>query len=166
MSKSVWIPNVCTAANLLLGVMAVAAVVHQEFRVSASFIILAALLDRADGILARRYNATSEFGKEFDSLADLVSFGVAPAALLYTSVMKNWNAAGLVCFALFTLCGAFRLARFNVTGSMPFFKGVPITVAGSLLAVVVVLIPNPLITLSSGVLLALAMISTVRIPKI
>lgn len=166
MSRIELIPNFCTAANLLLGVTATAALINRNFHLSVVLIILAAVLDRADGILARRCNATSAFGKEFDSLADLVSFGVAPAALSYSAVLEKWNSTGLVCFALFTLCGAFRLARFNVSSNPSFFQGVPITIAGSILAVVVVLIPNPAVILASSVLLSLAMVSTVRIPKI
>jgi CDP-diacylglycerol--serine O-phosphatidyltransferase len=156
----------CTASNLLLGVTAIAAVTNQNFRLSAILIVLAALLDRADGILARRCNAVSAFGKEFDSLADLVSFGVAPSVLLYNTLMGNWNAAALACFALFTLCGAFRLARFNVSSNPSSFQGVPITIAGSVLAVLAVLIPNSTVILAAGFILSLAMISTIRIPKI
>lgn len=166
MSRVEIIPNLCTAANLLLGIMAIAVVINHNSQLSVFLIVLAAILDRADGILARRYNAVSAFGKEFDSLADLVSFGVAPAALLYSSVLEKWNAAGLACFALFTLCGAFRLARFNVSSSPSFFQGVPITIAGALLAVVVFLIPNPAAILAAGFLLSLAMVSSIRIPKI
>lgn len=166
MSRVEIIPNVCTAANLLLGITAIAAVINQNFQLSVILIVLAAVLDRADGILARRYNAVTAFGKEFDSLADLVSFGVAPAALLYSTVIEKWNVAGLVCFALFTLCGAFRLARFNVSSNPSFFQGVPITIAGAVLAVVVILIPNPTAVLASGFLLSLAMVSTIRIPKV
>lgn len=166
MSKIELIPNLCTAANLLLGVMAIAALINRNFQLSVILIVLAAVLDRADGILARRYNVVSAFGKEFDSLADLVSFGVAPAALSYSNMLEKWHAAGLACFALFTLCGAFRLARFNVSSNPSFFQGVPITIAGSILAVVVFLLPNPLLILALSVLLSVAMVSTIRIPKI
>lgn len=166
MSRTLLIPNLCTAVNLLLGVSAIAAVFNRNVQLGVVFIVLAAVLDRMDGILARRYNAVSDFGKEFDSLADLVSFGVAPASLLYLVLMEEWSTAGLVCFGLFTLCGALRLARFNVTGSTTHFQGVPITAAGSLLAVIIILIPNSAVILTAGILLSFAMISTIRIPKI
>ena len=166
MSRTELIPNFCTAGNLILGVTATAALINRNFQLSVVLIILAAVLDRADGILARRCNATSAFGKEFDSLADLVSFGVAPAALSYSAMLGKWNAAGLVCFALFTLCGAFRLARFNIAGNPSFFQGVPITIAGSVLAVVVILAPSPAVISTSSVILSLAMVSSIRIPKI
>lgn len=167
MSGLALLPNLCTAANLLLGVTAITAVFNNNVQLAAILIVFAAVLDRFDGILARKCNAESAFGREFDSLADLVSFGVAPAALLYVSAAE-WNTtAGLVVFGLFTLCGAFRLARFNVsTTSTKSFQGVPITAAGSMLAVLVYLIPNVAVNLALGVLLSMAMISKIRIPKI
>lgn len=160
------LPNLCTAANLLLGVTAIAALYNHNFQLGVVLIVLAAVLDRFDGMLARRFNAVSAFGREFDSLADLVSFGVAPATYLYIALAEDWSTAGLVCFGLFTLCGALRLARFNVTSSTSHFQGVPITVAGALLALLVFLIPHKAVILALGVLLSLAMISTIRIPKI
>jgi len=160
-----FMPNLCTAANLMLGVGAIAAVMNCNFRLSVVLIILAAAFDRVDGLVARRYDISSSFGKEFDSLADLVSFGVAPSSLLYSSLNMQ-NPAGLACFAFFTLCGAFRLARFNVLDNGSHFLGVPITAAGSILAVAVFFIPNPTAVLALAFLLSLAMISTVKIPKI
>jgi len=160
------IPNICTAANMLLGVTAIAKVLDHNYHLSVILILLAAFTDRIDGILARHCNAVSAFGKEFDSLADLISFGVAPAVLLYSSMSNKWNLAGLVCFGVFTLCGGLRLARFNISSNPYFFQGVPITVAGSILAIIIFLVHNPAIIMVSGFILALAMISTVRIPKI
>ena len=161
------LPNLCTGANLLFGVLAIAAVFNHNFTLGAVFIILAAVLDRLDGLLARRYDAASAFGKELDSLADLVSFGVAPSLMLYATMTEKWPYAGLACFAFFILCGAYRLARFNIsTGSKKHFQGLPITAAGAILAVLVVIIHNPAVTLISSVVIALAMISAIRIPKI
>ena len=166
MSKLEQLPNLCTGANLLFGVLAIAAVFNHSFEISVVFIILAAVMDRFDGLLARHYNTASAFGRELDSLADLVSFGVAPSLLLYGSVDGKWTYAGLACFAFFTLCGAFRLARYNISGATNYFQGVPITIGGAILAVIVILIPNPAVTLASSVLIALLMISTIRIPKV
>ena len=159
-------PNLCTAANLLLGVSAITTVINYNFPLSAALIVLAAILDRADGIVARRYNAASAFGKEFDSLADLVSFGVAPAALLYSSALvHHLSIPGLLCFLLFTLCGALRLARFNVAPSTTFFLGIPITIAGAMLAILVLIVPSTPVALVLSIILALLMVSNVRIPK-
>lgn len=167
MSRLEILPHLCTAANLLLGVSAITSVINNNLQLSVALIVLAAILDRADGILARRYNAVSTFGKEFDSLADLVSFGVAPAALLYSTTLANHlNIPGLFCFMLFTLCGALRLARFNVAPSAVFFLGIPITAAGAILAILVLLIPSPTIVLVLSIILSILMVSNVRIPKI
>lgn len=166
MSRIEIVPNICTAANLLLGVVALANTLSHNYTMSIILIILAALMDRFDGMLARRYNATSAFGKEFDSLADMVSFGIAPAALMYNSVAGNWSLTGLVCFCIFTLCGGLRLARYNVSCTSSFFQGIPITVCGTTLAIIVLLIPNHIVILVASFILALAMISTIRIPKI
>lgn len=161
------IPGLCTAANLLLGISAIASMLNSSYKQSVILIVLAAVLDRLDGLLARRYNVVSSFGREFDSLADLVSFGVAPATLLYiTASNYNLNTPGLVCFGLFALCGALRLARFNVSESTSYFTGIPITFAGALLAVLVILIPGTTAVLALSLLLSLGMISTIRIPKI
>lgn len=166
MSRLEIIPNLFTGANLLFGVLAIAAVFNQNFVMSVVFIVFAAVLDRFDGLLARRYNAVSAFGRELDSLADLVSFGVAPSALLYANMTEKWSYAGLACFAFFTLCGAFRLARYNISGGTSYFQGLPITIGGAILAVLVILFHNPAVTLTASIIIALAMISTIRIPKI
>lgn len=167
MSRMEIMPNLCTAANLLLGVSAITSVINYNFQLSIVLIVLAAVLDRVDGILARRCNAVSNFGKEFDSLADLVSFGVAPAALLYSSALAHHlSTPGLLCFLLFTLCGALRLARFNVTQPTTFFLGVPITAAGAILAILVFLVPSTPVVLILSIILALLMVSSIRIPKI
>lgn len=166
MSRMELMPNLCTAANLLLGVSAITTIINYNFQLSVVLIVLAAVLDRADGIFARRCNAVSVFGKEFDSLADLVSFGVAPSALLYSSALvHNLSVPGLFCFLLFTLCGALRLARFNVAPSAPFFLGIPITVAGAILAILVLLVPSTPVVLVLSIILSLLMVSSVRIPK-
>lgn len=161
------LPNICTAVNLLLGFSAIAFILNGSYKQSVILIVLAAVMDRFDGLLARRCKAVSPFGGEFDSLADLVSFGVAPATLLYVTALNNsLNAPGLICAGLFTLCGALRLARFNVSESTPYFTGIPITFAGALLAVLVIIIPGATAALTLSLLLSLGMISTIRIPKI
>jgi len=160
------IPSLCTAANLLLGVSAITAVLNFNLPLSVILILLAAILDRFDGILARRFAAETSFGKEFDSLSDLISFGVAPSVLLYSSAQSNHlSTLGYFCLLLFTICGALRLARFNVTPTGNYFTGLPITAAGAILAVLVFVIPNTIIVLLLSVVLSMLMISNLRIPK-
>lgn len=160
------LPNVCTSFNLLLGLMAMAAVIHQQFLLGSGLIVVAALMDRLDGILARRLQVVTQFGKELDSLADLVSFGVAPALLAYAVSLYIWTIPGLACISLYVLGGAYRLARFNVAESQGFFIGLPITVAGAMLAVALALTTNPVTIFVLCLLLAWAMVSSVRLPKI
>ncbi|NQS75820.1 MAG: CDP-diacylglycerol--serine O-phosphatidyltransferase [Peptococcaceae bacterium] len=161
------LPNICTGGNLLFGVLAIAAVFNHNYVLATVLIILAAILDRLDGYLARRYNSSSDFGRELDSLADLVSFGVAPSVMLYAALAEKWHLLGLVGFAFFVLCGAFRLARYNISGSTDHFRGLPITAGGTTLAILMVLFfHNPPVILVASVIIALAMISSIPIPRI
>jgi len=134
------VPNLVTLSNLLLGIMALIYTLNERFTLAAAAILLATVLDRMDGNLARRFGVSSEFGKELDSLADLVSFGVAPAILAYASVLDPaLGKAGLIIALTFITCGAIRLARFNVLNISDYFVGVPITLAGGLMAISILL---------------------------
>ncbi|WP_438348944.1 CDP-diacylglycerol--serine O-phosphatidyltransferase [Paenibacillus sp. FA6] len=135
MTKS--IPNMFTLGNLALGMIAMMLALNDKFSMAAIMIIIAMLLDGLDGRVARALNAQSEFGKELDSLSDMVSFGAAPAILMYMVTLQGmpysiaWTAT-----AIFPMCGAFRLARFNVRtgGTTGYFIGLPIPAAGGVLA--------------------------------
>ncbi|TMW73899.1 CDP-diacylglycerol--serine O-phosphatidyltransferase [Alteribacter natronophilus] len=125
--------NLLTIFNLSLGGFAILAVLQGQYGMSVAFIVLAAVFDRLDGKVARKLNITSDMGKQLDSLCDIISFGVAPALLLYQSVLYQFSAAGMVFTIIFIACGAIRLARFNVTEQEGFFVGLPITAAGCIL---------------------------------
>lgn len=161
------IPSIFTLANLLVGVISLIFTMDNNFQLAAIMVLFAMVLDGMDGRLARRLDATSPFGKELDSLADLVSFGVAPAILVYAMKMKEFGIIGLIICIAFALCGAIRLARFNVLNISTYFVGVPITAAGSLVALMVLLgnkLPN-LVYPILMVLLAYLMVSNIKIPK-
>lgn len=165
--NSKMIPSVFTLANLLLGVLAILFTFENEIQLAAVMILIGMVLDGMDGKIARRLDATSPFGKELDSLCDLVSFGVAPAVLTYAYALKSFPYVGLVITLAFTLCGAIRLARFNVLNISDYFVGVPITAAGSLMAILV-LLGNRLPTLTFPIAMALLsylMISKLKVPK-
>ena len=131
------IPSIATIGSLLLGVMAIMVVSEERYLLAAVFITIGTILDVLDGQLAVRLNAISHIGKELDSLADMVTFGVAPAIILYhllilVGVVKYLAALAALAFVI---AGAYRLARFN---SMPsdrsaYFKGLPIPMACILL---------------------------------
>lgn len=163
------IPSIFTLANLLLGVISLIFTMDGNFLIAAASILFAMILDAMDGRLARRLDATSPFGKELDSLADLVSFGVAPAILVYAIKLKAMGIIGLIICVLFALCGAIRLARFNVLNISSYFIGVPITASGSFVALMVLVgirIPIPTMVYPViMVLFAYLMVSNFKIPK-
>ncbi|MFZ5644361.1 MAG: CDP-diacylglycerol--serine O-phosphatidyltransferase [Bacillota bacterium] len=162
------IPNVLTGANLVMGMFAMIYSIQGSFVTGAVLILVAAVLDRFDGKLARKLGSNSEFGKELDSLADLVSFGVAPALMAYLWKLNDLGIAGVLLMVLFVLCGALRLARFNVMNVTGHFMGVPITIAGSMVAIIVLAAGNASVFVAAALvfLLAVLMISSIRIPKI
>ncbi len=114
-SRGVYLaPNLITTLSLLSGFYSILASTSGEFYKAALAIFLSAILDGADGRVARMLNAQSPFGEQYDSLADMLAFGVAPAILVYSFALQPLGRIGLACAFLFTACGAFRLARFNV----------------------------------------------------
>ncbi|WP_019635735.1 CDP-diacylglycerol--serine O-phosphatidyltransferase [Paenibacillus fonticola] len=130
------LPNVCTLGNLFLGMLSIIFAFEGKYSMAAIMVIVAMLLDGLDGRVARALNAQSEFGKELDSLSDVISFGVAPAILMYTIAFSSIQ-PGLAwaITAIFPMCGALRLARFNVRKGVPgYFIGLPIPAAGGVIA--------------------------------
>jgi len=130
------LPSMFTVGNLFLGIISIIVAFQGDFSWAALLVIIGMLLDGLDGRVARALNAQSEFGKELDSLSDVISFGVAPAFIMYGVVLNELGWIGTVITAIFPICGALRLARFNVaTGTSPnYFIGLPITAAGGVLA--------------------------------
>jgi len=160
--------NVITLMNLSLGCLAIIFVLKGSLNLSLLMIFLAALLDWSDGKVARNLNITSDFGKQLDSLSDLISFGVAPAILLYESVLNNYHSAGIGLTVIYLLTGAIRLARYNITTYSGSFQGLPITAAGCILAFSYTWIPfvPSFIFLFLILLLSILMISSVKVKKI
>ncbi|MEL7622864.1 MAG: CDP-diacylglycerol--serine O-phosphatidyltransferase [Clostridiales bacterium] len=132
-NKMIFIPNAVTMINLALGFISLFLTMEGMYHEAAYAIFGAMIMDSMDGRLARRFQVVSEFGKELDSLSDLVSFGIAPALLAYAMKLYHWGHRGLLVAVVFALCGAFRLARFNVINVKTYFVGVPITFCGPIL---------------------------------
>lgn len=107
-------PNLITTAALLSGFYSIIASMNGEYQQAIYAIIIAALLDGLDGRVARAIGAQSAFGEQYDSLSDLLAFGVAPAILMYSWSVNDLGRIGLACCFIYTACAAFRLARFNV----------------------------------------------------
>ncbi len=161
------IPNYLTAGNLMLGMLALLYVLEGRHQTAISLLFIAMLLDGLDGKLAVHLKAGSPLGKQLDSLADLVSFGVLPAIILYAVSLNQFSFAGLFVTLLFPVAGAYRLARFNLRGEREtIFHGLPITIAGGALASlgmhesINAAWPAALLTL----LLALLMVSRIHYP--
>jgi CDP-diacylglycerol--serine O-phosphatidyltransferase len=182
------IPNGFTALSLLLGVGSIVTGQLGDLELAGWMIVWCGLLDVLDGVAARLLKATSDFGAEFDSMADLVAFGVAPSMLVLQAGMEIGGVSLdtgafwvlLVSVGVFVLAGAMRLARFNLTTDKPrtgWFLGLPITAAGGGLVStgVILLVRYPDIAETMPLhlylpiamfVLALGMISTIRFPKI
>lgn len=159
--------NTVTLLNLGLGAFAIIYVLQNEYRTALLLITIAAFLDRFDGLIARKFHIESDFGKQLDSLSDLISFGVAPAVLLHTTVLSTFGSAGTFFTIIYIACGAIRLARYNIIGSTKYFIGLPITVAGLLLALSYLLIDflPPYQFMFLILLLSLLMISNFKLKK-
>lgn len=164
------LPNMLTVGNLFLGIVAIILAFQGNEYVdyAAITVIIGMLLDGLDGRVARLLNAQSEFGKELDSLSDVITFGVAPAFIMYVVTLQHLDIAGIFITAVFPICGALRLARFNVQAGVPgYFIGLPITAAGGVLATLA-LYHNffPIGVLAIGMLLlAFLMVSKVKYPN-
>ena len=132
------LPNLFTAASAFLGVISVLASIQGNYYMALIYIILSLLCDGLDGRVARLTNTTSKFGVEFDSLADLVAFGVAPAVFFYMILGSEFGKFGSLIAAFFVVFGAIRLARFNVTTGTyepSVFIGLPIPTAAVVSAI-------------------------------
>lgn len=162
------IPNTVTMINLALGFLSIYLTKEGLYNEAAYAIFGAMIMDGMDGRLARRWKVASEFGKELDSLSDLVSFGVAPALLAYSVQLHHWGYWGLLLAAIFAMCGAYRLARFNVLCVHTHFIGVPITFSGPFLTLLLLLgrwIPTIFYPIMV-VLLSYLMISNIKVRKL
>lgn len=132
------LPSAITGSAILAGYISILETFQGEYVIAAGFIILACLLDMLDGGVARIMKATSEFGEQFDSLADMVNYGVAPALMFYFLYFQEWGFVGTILSFLPVCCAGVRLARFNVAADpdipIKYFIGLPTTIAALVLA--------------------------------
>jgi len=139
--KGIYIlPNLFTSFSLFGGFYAIIASIQGRFDVAAIAILISSILDGLDGKIARFTNTTSKFGAEYDSLSDLVAFGVAPGLLAFQWSLKSFARFGWLAVFLYLICGALRLARFNIQKNnleSRHFKGLPIPGAAIFLATTV-----------------------------
>ncbi len=175
-----FVPNGFTGMSMVLGLASIVCSATGDFTLAAWMILWGVLLDKLDGGAARLLNASSSFGAEMDSFADFVSFGIAPAALIYfrlqnETVFEHHGLLLVACCALYVVAVSARLARFNVTdppGGKNFFFGIPTTLCGALgasgyLVAEIYLAPTKVWTSMPLILavMAVLMVSNVRLPK-
>ncbi len=139
-----FLPNTFTALNMACGFFSIILGWRGDFNTAALLLVLGAAFDSVDGRVARMTGTQSAFGEQFDSISDVVSFGAAPAFLVYNKFFSDMGRIGLVTSFIFLLCGALRLARFNANidrVSSDFFQGLPIP-SGALSMIGIVLLAN------------------------
>ena len=172
------LPNSITYINMLLGLGAIFISIlggTNNFKIASKLILFAGLTDKLDGYAARKLNSISEFGKELDSLCDLVSFGIAPVVLWGSMSIEGFKVLEILSAMFFVGSAIFRLARFNISEDDGYLKGLPITIAGMIVALKLILdikfrniyeinilyYENPIIL----IFLSLLMVSSFRVKK-
>ena len=166
------LPTAFTTGSLCCGFFSLIESSRGDYKSAALLIIVAGVLDGLDGRIARLTGTTSEFGVEFDSMADISSFGIAPAFLAYQWALQSFHRVGWLVAFLFVACAATRLARFNIqhgSADKRFFAGLPSPAAAGVIASVAYAFPNPPVQLGLSVLIgvlvataALLMVSHIR----
>ena len=179
-SKSV-IPNTITSLNLLSGFVSIVLTGSGDYKSAGILIIVAAIFDTLDGIVARLLKVSGRFGVELDSLGDVVSFGAAPAFLIYKSYLFHLDYWGVIISSCLLIFGALRLARFNIQlveiATKSDFKGLPIPLSAITIAMLVITfheeeLQSPLVTylvIGLIIMLSLLMVSKIRynaLPKL
>jgi CDP-diacylglycerol--serine O-phosphatidyltransferase len=171
------LPNLFTSGSLFCGFYAIIATFDGKYLIAAVAIMIAIVFDGIDGKVARLTRTTSRFGVEYDSLSDLVAFGVAPAILVFSWALQPFEKWGWLAAFLYVACGALRLARFNVqfdTIEPRHFRGLPVPAGASLIATTILFFkrlgidgggPQNLFLLLMILLLAFLMVSNIRYPS-
>lgn len=143
MRRGVYIlPNLFTSGGLFCGFFSVVATIKEDYLLAAIAILIAQVFDALDGRIARLTKTSSQFGVEYDSLADVIAFGVAPGVLAYRWALEPWGVWGWLAASLYVICGALRLARFNVqieVTDKKHFIGLPIPAAAAVVATTILM---------------------------
>ena len=172
------LPNSITYMNMLLGLGAIFISMlggTNNFKIASKLILFAGITDKLDGYVARKLNSISKFGKELDSLCDLVSFGIAPIILWWSMSIEGFKVLEILSAMFFVGSAIFRLARFNISEDDGYLQGLPITIAGMIVALKFILdinfrniyinniiyYENPIML----IFLSLLMVSTFRVKK-
>jgi CDP-diacylglycerol---serine O-phosphatidyltransferase len=175
------VPSFFTLMNLFSGFLSILMIAEGNLIAGAWLIVIAGLFDALDGFMARLANATSEFGMELDSISDVVSFGVAPGFLIFTFSLNELAIIGILLSALPPICGAIRLARYNVESKYnesEYFRGLPIPAQAIMFAALFLIFSNQMYLFEGFeqgvntflipivVLLSFLMVSTIPFDKV
>ncbi|HLL38414.1 MAG TPA: CDP-diacylglycerol--serine O-phosphatidyltransferase [Rubrobacteraceae bacterium] len=166
MKEYLTLANALTSGSLVAGFFAVLLVFSGDYYSAAGLISLAAVFDVLDGAAARRAGNEGTFGTNLDSLADVVSFGAAPALALYMSSLYTLPIVGVLSCLVFFLCGAWRLARFSTCKNPLYFVGCPIPGAGVLVAILAAFGIHQFLALPVVLVLGILMIGTMPFPTL
>jgi len=168
------LPNLFTASSIFVGVISIVEASKGHFILASWLILLALIFDGLDGRIARMTNTTSQFGVEFDSLADIISFGISPAMLLYFFIGHEFGRFGILVSALYVIFGAIRLARFNISTAKTdpnVFIGLPIPTAAIFISMWILLFHKydlqnySIVLLFLALSVAILMVSNFRYPS-
>lgn len=158
--KAFLIPGFVTVIGLLCGFTAIICALNNDLERAALYIGFAFIIDGLDGRVARSLNAVSAFGKEFDSLSDVIAFGVAPAVITYQWAFHLLaDRLGITIAFLYVACGAIRLARFNISEPRKHFQGLPIPAAAVVIASLIYFSPTPVITTGMSALVGVLVVT-------
>ena len=161
-----YIPSMITIANFICGLLAIYSVLVHDIYSGVTFIFTGMFFDLFDGMIARKLDSVSEIGRELDSFADLVTFGVAPSILAYSVALNGLQFIGILCALAYSICGMLRLARFNIQQSkLPTFIGIPIPFAAMCLVILCFFNNQILLALGTSVLSYL-MVSKIKFPHL
>ncbi len=162
-----WLPNILTSMNIACGATSLLFLINNEVKFALIFFVISMFLDVMDGKTARYFNISSEFGRELDSLADLVSFGVVPAVFLYQSLnLQSLTIINALVVAAFIVCGALRLAKYNTLNIKDHFLGMPIPIAGGLLVMSCLIFDDKIFLLTISSILSSLMVSNIKFMRI
>ncbi|MGG2106660.1 CDP-diacylglycerol--serine O-phosphatidyltransferase [Lysinibacillus pakistanensis] len=159
-----YIPCMITIGNFICGLLAIHSLLFHNPSEAVFFIFVGMFLDFFDGMAARKLNAVSDIGKELDSFADLITFGVAPGMFAYNVALHTIPFIGILCTLAYCICGAIRLSKFNIHQSdYPTFIGMPIPLAGICL-VILSFMNNPIVLALGICELSYLMVSNIKFP--
>lgn len=166
-----YLANIVTTLSLACGFLSIIFSLNGHFTIASWLVLVSVVLDGLDGQLARKIKVSSEFGKELDSLVDVVSFGIAPAILGYLFIYKSFHFLAMVVLFIHLTSSVMRLAKYNITPKEEmrnYFYGLPTTVGGGLLVAFILIYrqytksPSPMVFLALALLLAFLMISKIK----